>query len=169
MKNTLLKFDYIMDENDKNFLRGNNSSNKVFISLYNFTNIKKMVAIIDRLNDKEYFGYTSVKNNTTIEKLSYDIYKTTDFWDVIILVNNKNPLFSMTYDFDIIYDSVDEYLINYEKRILKRKLNEKEKERLRKTFMEKLSIENEDNRIIRYVYPEKIYDFLQILRENRLL
>lgn len=169
MKNSIIKFNYILDENDKNFLREGNSFNKVFIPLYDFTKIKKILAVISRLDDNEYFGYTSVKNNTTIEKLSYDIYKTPDFWDVLILINNKNPLFSMAYDFDVIYDSVEEHILKYENHVIKRKLSEKERERLGHKLMEDFSIKNEDNRIIRYVYPEKIYDFLQILRENELL
>lgn len=166
MKNNVLSFTRYSD--NANDVLGSLKSGNMAFPYYDFNKILKIQKVISKINAREYIGTTTVKNNTTLEKLSYDIYGTTDYWDLLLVLNDRNPLFDMPFDYDVVYNSVENYINQYELKFLGRKMTEREKERFRAEYMEKLSRENEVYREIKYIFVDKIYSFKQMLYENDL-
>ena len=46
---------------------------------------KEVLQSLDRV---KYFGILELSNNTALEKISWQIYKSPDYWDVLLLVND---------------------------------------------------------------------------------
>lgn len=62
---------------------------------------------------KDQFKSLDVFNNSLIEGISYNIFNNTDYWDLLLLINDKDALFDMVYDFDTIKDIVEESIQSY--------------------------------------------------------
>jgi hypothetical protein len=65
---------------------------------------------MSELSDTNYISYIQLKDNETIELVSYNTYGTEDYWDLLLLINNRDPLFGMCYDYDMIYDRSVDYV-----------------------------------------------------------
>lgn len=160
LENTILtNFDTIQIDDTSNIL-GTSNTGKLNIYTYDIQRIQRIYQYID-ICPTSWFGYTNINNNTNLEKLSYDIYSDPDYWDVILIVNKRLPLFDNSYDYDVLNNIADSAIERYEEQVYKRKLPEKIKEQFRLMYLDKVTETNEKNRIVKYVYPECMYDFLQ--------
>jgi len=57
-----------------------------------------IMEFIKTLNPLDFFVKYTVQNNITLEKISFDLYGTTDYWDILALINDIDPLVSTPYD-----------------------------------------------------------------------
>ena len=125
---------------------------------------KKFKQILDlpELTDSTYVEHIELLDNQTIEQISYILYGSPDFWDILVLINNMDPLFSMSYDFDIIKDiskaKVQKYLEGYSGMYK----NDTE-ERLDELVLHNNIEANEKRRTIRVIKKDRLGDFLKIL------
>ena len=166
-KNKILNFEskYVRDEQGLTQKEGKDKLLK--ISNYKSLDILKIKKFIKDC-PSEWFSYIKVLNNTNIEKIAFDIYGSADFWDLLSLINDRSPLFEMPYDFDVIEKMTEKMVSDYEKYVYKKPLPESSRERLRNKLASKISDNNESLRIIKYIKPVYVYEFLNELNKNGL-
>jgi hypothetical protein len=136
------------------------TSDSYSVSDYLSKDIPEIMTFINSL-DASYFSWYEVKNNDKLERIAYELYGNPDYWDILLLINNKRPLQDMPYDFDAINATAELMVEEYEANVYKSDIPESTRSLLFKTFRNKLEIEYESFRIMRIVNPSKINSFLQ--------
>ena len=147
MKNTVLIYDSI---ESKQFIAEDYTSKK-----------HSKIRSLSEINNTEYIEYKELYDNQTMEQISYILYGTPDYWDLLVTINNKDPLFDMCYEFDILEkiaeNRVQTYLQDYSGTY-----KGDTYERLKDLMLDKTTHENEEKRSIKIIKPSKIYDFLTL-------
>lgn len=170
LKNTLLNFDHINIDDVENVTTSKNESTlnvtpSLDISFYDRIKIQKIKDVISTMNE-DWFGYVLVPQNSTLEKISYDLYESKDYWDILLLVNERMPLFDMYYDYDIISEAGETSLKEYENKVYRKKILSDVRERLRVKMQENYEAENENLKIIKYIKKNYIYDFINYVNND---
>jgi len=110
----------------------------------------------------DWFDWYQLQDNDKLEKVSLDVYGDADYWDILLIINKKNALFDMPYDYDTLLNMADYKTAKYEKEINKNnRLPEITREAMLKAFRTKYVADNETFRIIKIVRPSKIQAFIQ--------
>ena len=170
LKNTLLNFDHINIDDVENITTSKNESTlnvtpSLDISFYDRIKIQKIKDVISSMNEA-WFSYVLVPQNSTLEKISYDLYGSKDYWDILLLVNERMPLFDMYYDYDIISEAGETSLKEYEDKIYRKKILSDVRERLRVKMQENYEAENENLKIVKYIQKNYIYDFINYINND---
>lgn len=160
MQNTLLN--YTLEELDE-FIVPDYFSKK--IDLYN---------LIQEFTEAGTLGYYlatyKIADDDKLERISYDIYGTTDYWDILLQLNDKNPLFELPYSLDTIIDGSEEYWNNYANFLyFQAPLNSEILNNLIDEEIEKMKEQNEKYRFLYIIKPTKIQEFLKLLRDKEYL
>lgn len=152
MKNTVLKFDY--EELDE-FIVSDYFSKKVDV-----------YSLIDQI--KDYVSAYKISDNDKLERISYELYGTTDYWDILLLLNGRNPLVDFPYDYDAVYDSSKTFVNKYMYYVYSNAplIVGKVADDLYKEFLQLNIDRNEINRYMFIVKPNKIGDFIKVLKDN---
>jgi len=153
MKNTVLNYPNI---SCNKFTSEDYTSKKI-------SNIRNM----KELNDTNWIEYIELYDNQTVEQISYILYKSPDYWDLLLIINNKDPLFDMSYNFDILEkiseDRVQKYLDGYSGVYETDTYN-----RLKTLVLADEEKINEYNRQFKIIKPERLYDFINLLKDVKL-
>ena len=177
LHNTLLNFDTTKVDDVTNIRENTstNTTNALNIPLYDRVKILKIKNLINTLGDS-WFGYRVIPNNATLEKISYDLYGSSQYWDILLLVNNRMPIFDMPYDYDVISEVGETMTQDYERRIYRKPIPSTvlpngmtTRELFIKTFEDEQTRNNEKFRIIKYITDIKLYDFINMCYENDIL
>ena len=153
MKNEFYKFDEIAGTSGDTEYTYRDYTSERYSEIYKW----------DEIYDDAWTYIISLADNTKIETVSNDLYGTPDYWDLILGINNRSPLFDMAYDQDIIEADVAESLIEFQQySILSTSLLALVESKLRADIEEK----NENNRLIRVIRPERLKDFLRLMRSR---
>jgi hypothetical protein len=83
---------------------------------YTSKNWEEIKSWIDSL-DSDFFDYYQLQNNPSIEAVAYDIYGIADFWDIIMIINDRNPLFDLPYDYDTLTEFVESKIEKFKEKI----------------------------------------------------
>jgi len=147
MKNKIINYDIIDNHMD-----------------YRSKDVSKILALKE-LSDTNYIDYYTLQDNEKIEGVSYYLYNSTVYWDLLLLINERDPLFGLTYDYDYIAtkaeDNIERYNSSYN---IDLSVEDPEYyQELIDTEIERLSLINEENRTIKIIKPSKILDFTRIL------
>ena len=170
LKNTLLNFDTINIDDVTNVTvsKTENSLNvtpTLNIQFYDRNKIQKIKDVISTMNDA-WFSYVLVPQNSTLEKISYDLYESKDYWDILLLVNERMPIFDMYCDYDIISEAGETALKEYEEKIYRKKILSEVRERLRLKMQENYEAENENLKIVKYIQKNYLYDFINYINND---
>lgn len=170
LKNTLLNFDHINIDDVENVTTSKNESTlnvtpSLDISFYDRIKIQKIKDVISSMNEA-WFSYVLVPQNSTLEKISYDLYGSKDYWDILLLVNERMPIFDMYCDYDIISEAGETALKEYEEKIYRKKILSDVRERLRVKMQENYEAENENLKIVKYIQKNYIYDFINYINND---
>ena len=153
MKNTILKYPGI---SGSNFTSNDYTSKRV-------SNIRSM----KELNDSAWIEYVELYNDQTIEQISFILYGTPDYWDLLLIINDKDPLFGMCYNFDILErlsdNKVQKYLADYSG-IYKNDTSD----RLKRITLKEDQKQNEINRQLKIIKPTRLYDFINLMKSVKL-
>lgn len=160
-KNSILKFKTLEYTDKKGVTRKDGSTVKITAPDYHSIDFKKVHIMLD-MCPQEWFEYIKIQNHTNIEKLSQDLYGSPNYWDILIVINGRMPLFEFPYDYDVIELMVDEMVDNYVKKIYKRAVTDETRERIRQMFVDKVANDNEKYRFLKVIKPENIYNFIQL-------
>lgn len=128
------------------------------VTNYNSVDLTQVKKMLDEL-DKDYFVWLKVNEGDKIEKVLFDYYKTSDYYDLILLVNSREMVFGMPYSYDVVLNAVDVDIQNYEYKVfgnLKESLSEKSKSRL---------VEKIDNQ---YTSDNKQFLYLKVIKNEHI-
>lgn len=139
---------------------------------YTSKNYKKLINYLKSIDSTELIQYIRIEANSLIEEISHRYYGSARYWDIILLINVQDPLFSMVYDFDLVYE-LSEYITN---KYFSRNVydgysgfyNDDTKKRLFKELESKLTEQNDKNRVIKIIKPSRLQDFLILFKEKQL-
>ena len=142
---------------------------KLSYSDYTDKDIKQILSL-DVLNDPTYITYHTLQDNEKIEGVSYNLYGSTDYWDILVLINEIDPLFDMPYDFDIITNMATSNVDNYSSKVYATKdlktLNPIRYNELIQEEITRITAYFEKIRTIKIIKPSKMLDFIDILKRN---
>lgn len=160
MTNTLLN--YTLEELDE-FIVPDYFSKK--IDLYN---------LIQEFSEAGTLGYYlatyKIADDDKLERISYDIYGTTNYWDLLLQLNDKNPLFELPYSLDTIIDSSEEHWNNYSNLLyFQAPLIDNVLQTLIDEEIEKMKVQNEKYRFLYIIKTTKMQEFLKLLRDKDYL
>ena len=110
--------------------------------------------------DSSWFSEITILPNTNIEKVSLDVYEDENYWDVILLVNDMSPLIDTPFDFDVISDTVQDKLDNYENNVLKRTIPDDLRQQLYQQYEDEMIQENNSMLTLKYIKKERLYDYI---------
>ena len=160
MTNTLLNYNY---EELEQFIVPDFFSKK--IDLYNI-----LQEFIDNGTIADYMQIYRITDDDKLERISYDIYGTTSYWDILLQLNDKQPLFEMPYSLDTLIESAEEFWHNYSELVyFQAPLKSSVLEQLISDEIEKMKEQNEIFRFIYIIKATKMQEFLKILRERDYL
>jgi len=111
---------------------------------------------------EDYFEWYQLENNDAIERVAHDLYGNADYWDILLLINGRDPLFGFVYDFDIVNLTSIQMVEKYDNDVYTTaSLTDMHKQYMQQTYEKKLNDQNESNRLIKIVKPSRINEFLQ--------
>ena len=116
----------------------------------------------------DYFSLYSVHIDEKIENISYELYDSVDYSDVILACNNDVFLWSTPYNSDIIYEQVSSLvgLITKELDFAELQGNDKFAAIIER-IEEKINIENTNRMTITVPTPKKISLLLSMVKDYR--
>ena len=157
MTNSVLNYDY--EELDE-FIVSDYTSKK--IDLYN---ILQEMKDNNRLN--EFFEVYRIMDDDKLERISYAVYGTTDYWDILLQLNDRNPLFELPYNLDTTFEKAEAFWDYYANSIyFQAPLDNNLMQELIDAEIEIMKEKNEIYRFIYIVKTSKMNEFLKILRER---
>lgn len=154
VKNTLVNFDTVEVDN-------------YIVNDY----FSKDIRISDLFTFKEnFFSIYKVSDDDRIERISFELYGTTDYWDILVMINNMDPLFDMVYKYDIVENNISEKISMYENLIYSHPpLDSDTLEKIKLNTESVTMKENESKRNIYVVKPTKMSEFILFLKANNVL
>lgn len=158
LKNTLQNFDRLTIKMDD--IENKNVSEIYSISDYTSLDKVKMNDFINSL-DSTMFDWYQLQNNSNLEKVALDLYGNPDYWDILIVVNHRNPLFEFPYDYDTLTNIVESDIADYISNVYGKDLTNISYNALYENYKNKMVADAEIWRIIKIVKPSKIYEFIQ--------
>jgi len=107
------------------------------------------------------FDMYQVNDNDRWERIAHELYKNADYWDVLLVINNRNPLTGLPLDFDTISIMSDDVVFAYEKNIFGGPLPAPVFDLMYNEYNKHLTMENDVNKVIKIVKPAMMSSFLQ--------
>jgi len=112
-------------------------------------------------SDQTMFDWYQIEDNDKIERISLELYGNINYWDILMIINQRNPLFEMPFDFDTLsnlaLDQVEEFIDE----VYKKPLGELEHAKMYSKWETKYIANNEIFRIIKIIRPTRMSEFLQ--------
>lgn len=162
MKNTILKYENEEVEIDLGF------GERTYKVQDYFSKDINIVDIIDKL--EPFLALYQCHNGDKLERISYELYNTTDYWDILLLLNQRTPLFDMSYDDSIITTLTEQFIRRYQIFIYSdAPLIQRVADTLFEQYLDEAIEENERLRNIIIVKPQEINNFISVLRENNYI
>lgn len=117
-------------------------------------------------NYKSYFMNYSVADDEKIENISYALYGSENYADVILLVNNEVFLWGLPYNSDVLYEQTETM-----EKFLRNQLNMSSESVDFEDIMEQYKLELESTNSIKRTFrvpkPESMNDVLRIINKYR--
>jgi len=134
-----------------------------------FQTKNEILASLPEANDPYYVTYIQLEQNQTFDMVSDILYDSTDYWDLLAALNDKDPIQSLFFSDEIIHN----YGINmtnlYEEKVSEQQLPQSVRNILLNRYTQKGIELNDNNKFIKVVYPTKLRDFLKVLRDNNII
>lgn len=103
----------------------------------------------------------------TPERISYDLYGTPDYWDILVLLNARDPLWGMFYNDGVILSGADDLVQNYKTNVYSNApLVDSRSRELQQEFRELLLADNDARAEFLVIKPSKINEFISALRKR---
>lgn len=124
--------------------------------------------------DNYLLPYT-LKDNEKIEKIAHDLYGSSDYWDLLVIINNLTPVLSMPYDTTVIDDIMEKlnkdifiklFIETYNEDLTKTDFSDFDDAK-ETTIEQLLRIEEkklEKNRVIKVISKNKFSDVVRVLK-----
>lgn len=112
-----------------------------------------------------------ITDNDKIERISYELYGTTDYWDVLLLINERDPLFDMPYDYDNVQTMSRKFADIYRYFIYSNAplVNGTVADNFYDDLLNRKIEENESFRFMHIIRPSRMGEFLKLAKDNSYL
>jgi len=107
------------------------------------------------------FDMYQVNDNDKWERIAHELYNNADYWDVLLVINKRNPLTGLPLDFDTVSLMSDDKVIAYETNTYKEAMPINIFDLMYAEYNKHLTIQNDLNKVIRIVKPTMMSSFLQ--------
>lgn len=151
MKNSVLTYDSIVSDGYSH-------------QDYSSRDYTKIHSYVETCTD-DLFEWYRMNDNDKMERVSYELYGTTDYWDILIMINDLNPLYGLPYAYDIQDTAADETVAKYIAAHPESNIPDVHAEYMHAAYEAYYIHENELGRVIRIVKPSKLQEFLRKGRE----
>lgn len=158
LKNTLQNYDKLDVRMPD--IEGGNTTETYSITDYTSVDHVKVRQFVDGLSPT-MFDWYQLQNNSNLEKVALDLYGNPDYWDILVVINHRNPLFELPYDYDTITSMVENKVADYASKVYGDELSARSYDALVENYKTQMVKEAEVFRVIKIVKPSKIYEFLQ--------
>ena len=153
MKNSIMTFD-------------KREFNEEFINDYTSRNFRP-IAQMPEVSDSAWIDYIVLDDDQKAEQISQVLYDSPDYWDILMLINNRDPLFDMVYRYDVLdlsaSDVISKYATEYSGVYKQETFDDLAAQRL-----SQLQDEADTLRTFKIIRPEKISDFVKLLKNTNL-
>lgn len=156
MKNTVLKFksENIGDVKVRDYFSKN-------VRIDNITTIYPELM--------KYFKMGNIVDNGTAEGVTNELYSNVNLWDLILLINNLDPLFGMPYDIDALTSAADRKMERYLEKNPKINISEERESEIYEEFFEEIREQNEKNRAFNLIDPKYLSTVITKLRQEGII
>lgn len=127
---------------------------------YTSINFFKVREYLDAL-PPEIFEFYQVDNTDRFERIALELYGNANYWDILMIINKRNPLTGLPFDFDFISNLSEDTILEYEAEIYKKTVPQVERDLMYTEYEKVLFTANEANRIIKIIKPSRLSEFLQ--------
>lgn len=111
-----------------------------------------------------------MKDDDRIERVSNKLYGTTDYWDILVLLNGNDPFFDMPYNEDILMKSIENKIDFYQNYVYSNApLIQEAADKMTARYTEEVLQNNENMRILTIVKPSRMSDFISLLKDKDFL
>lgn len=144
-----------------------NFDNIEFNSKYvkNSTDLILLPDIIEKYLSDDMTSEITLEDNRLIEGISYELYDSTDYWDILMLVNGITRFDELPVSYDIVLKRTDEKLVEWKKlsRLTRGAIDEGKSSRKYNELLEQETTKNEKYRNLKYVQNIYIEDLISEL------
>ena len=162
MENTILKFDKI----ESKLTHQNNYDVSDYFSKSITLFELNSVAVLRYPNlFKNYF----VQDNDKFERISQELYGTPDHWDILTLLNGRDPMFGNPYETDVIETNIDLNANRYFKQYAQSQVNDDLRERFTNEISEEVNDINDITRSILTIKPQFLSDYIALCKEYKFI
>lgn len=129
----------------------------------NFTATKALPTEV--VENEDYYITIELEDNDKIEYVSLRYYKTMNYWDILLLINNVKDMTLLPKDMDTLLNNVDISLAEHLEyfKIDDNEENENYIAAKKVEIEEELTVANERYRTFKIIRPKKITEFLKEL------
>jgi len=135
-------------------------------SIKNTTDLNLLPRIPDIFKGNDYIKELLIEDNTLIEQISYRLYDTTDYWDLLFVLNNMTNLNQLPKEEDIILRRADniykKWLEVNQSTVIYEGLNIEEKY---KNILKEEEEKNEKYRYFKYISSSHISEVMNELKK----
>ena len=157
MENTYLKFNPLeLDIGNFNYVR-------------NVTDLPLLPKIPEKYYGESYYDIKIVEDDILIEQISFEVYGTTDYWDLLLAYNGIKSIGELPVNYDILIQRVEEEFFAWKKVAKKMSFlpDEKEIEASFEIILKEKQDLNEKYRKFKYIKPEVISEVISYIESNR--
>lgn len=126
------------------------------LSIINFTNLIDITPVLDKFKN-DVLTYI-VKDDEKIEGISYNLYKTTDYYDMLMILNGMKRMTELPVNIDVVYKKIQEEY-NYWLLNIGENKTDKQKQEKMLQIEQIVKDENEKYRHLKYLKPQIISSF----------
>jgi|SaaInl8_200m_RNA_FD_contig_21_2030988_length_1509_multi_5_in_0_out_0_2 hypothetical protein len=127
-----------------------------YTSIY-FGNMKKYVSECDG----DFFDWHFSVDDDKMERISYELYGSEHYWDILVLINSRDPLFDMPYNGDTVLSMSEDKTEEYRSGVFKNSFTTEHTAYMTEEYNKIISERNESFRALRIVKPNKFQEFMK--------
>ena len=152
-----MKKDFLLSKSKEKFTIDNNT-----FEIDDYTNILDISNILEQYKG-ELLEY-QVSNDERIEVISFNIYRSSDYWDLLLLINDIKDFRKLPVNQDKLEKRLNEIYSEWLDAFGKNK-TEAQKLEKHQELEQELFLENEKYRIIKYINIDKISEIKAMIKE----
>ncbi len=124
---------------------------------------------LKEIKDPKYVNYYQLSDNETLEQVSYKLYGDAKYWDVLLYINQADPLYDMVYDFDLTSSIATKFIQEYNTNIYIDTLPFDYIDTLVQNKIAELEDIKEMRRPLKIIRPNRLLDFMKLLRQSEII
>lgn len=152
-----MKKDFLLSKSKEKFTINNNT-----FEIDDYTNILDISEILEQY--KGELSEYQVSNDERIEVISFNIYRSSDYWDLLLLINDIKDFRKLPVNQDKLEKRLNEIYSEWLDIFGKNKTEAQKLEKFQELEQE-LFLENEKYRIIKYINIDKISEIKAMIKE----